>query len=52
MLYYFKGCTAYELQIWRFGVRWVHLRGGRWTTPVWWPFGRVSFAFYARETDR
>ena len=42
---YFKGATAYELQIGRLYVKVVHLMGGGWK---WHSTNRISFGW---ETD-
>lgn len=44
-----RGATAYEYQIGRFGVRFVHLRGGYWR---WKPWRRVSFQYFGKEYDQ
>lgn len=46
---WFKGATAYEFQIWRFGLRIVHLTGGGWDTAHWWE--RIEFQWFGREYD-
>lgn len=44
-----RGATAYEFQFWRFGVRWVHLRGGGWDKS--WPWERLSFQWFGKDYD-
>lgn len=46
---FFKGATAYEFQLWRFGMRWVHLTGGGWDGA--WPWERLSFQWFGKKYD-
>lgn len=39
-----KGATAYELQVWRFGVRVIHLKGKPFNV-----FNRISFQYFKPE---
>lgn len=35
ILIYFRGATAYEMQVWRIWFRWTHLRGAYWRGRPW-----------------
>lgn len=32
---FFRGATAYEMQIWRVWARWTHLSGAYWNRKPW-----------------
>ncbi len=45
-IWYLKGATAYELQVWRFGVKYVHLKGKYYWKSMFNIFKRLSFQYY------
>lgn len=48
-IFLIRGATAYELQVCRFGLRLVHLRGGyfRW----WAPWRRISLQWFTAKKE-
>lgn len=45
---FFRGATAYEMQIWRVWARWIHLSGAYWKRKPW---RRFSCGIEARPAE-
>jgi hypothetical protein len=43
-VYFMRGSTAYEFQVWRIVLRVVHLRGGYWTRWHFWRRFRLDYS--------